>query len=116
MTVWNQMADAAATLADAVLQATDELAKKGKEQARLLALEHRLGRAQRQLGALVYALHKNGARNDALVARYLAAIAELEGQIAACGQDAGEAPAYCPQCGAQVDPDALFCPACGGGL
>ena len=37
----------------------------------LLALENKLSRAQRQLGALVYALHKNGEENTALVERYI---------------------------------------------
>lgn len=121
MNAWDRLADAAAACTDAVLQTTEALAQKGRQQAQLLKLEHQLGRAQRQLGALVYALRKNGAQNEALVARYVEAITELEGQLAVLR--AGQAPAaeeeeavYCPQCGALVAPDALFCPACGGKL
>lgn len=120
MTILDRLNDAAAALTDAAVQTTEELLQKGREQARLLNLEHQLSRAQRQLGALVYALHKNHTDNAPLVARYLEAIAGLEEEIEACraarteGAEAAET--YCPQCGAQVDPDALFCPACGGSL
>ena len=109
-------------LIDAVVQTTTGLAHKGKQQAELLALEHKLSRAQRQLGALVYALRRNGTENEPLVARYIDAIADLERQIAVLRADAPapeeaeDEAAYCPQCGAVVDADALFCPSCGGKL
>ena len=120
MNALERLADTAAVCTDAVLQTTGELARRGRRQAELLRLEHRLSRAQRQLGALVYALHKNGAQNEALVARYIEAIAALERQLAAARADDGgaacEDAAYCPQCGAAVNEDALFCPNCGGKL
>lgn len=121
MNAFDRLADAATVCADAVLQTTGELAQKGRQQAQLLKLGHRLARAQRQLGALVYTLHKTGTENEALVARYLDAIARLEAQIAETRAEKPEAPGeenavYCPQCGAQVEADALFCPACGGKL
>ena len=121
MNALDRLADVAAECADAVLQTTSELAQKGKQQARLLKLEHRLSRAQRQLGALVYTLRKTGTENEALIARYIDAIAELEAQIAEMRVKETGAPeeddaVYCPQCGAQVQADALFCPACGGKL
>lgn len=91
-----------------------------------MALESKLSRAQRQLGALVYALRKNGDANEALVARYCDAIAQIEQQMeqlgataapaaestAASGADAAVS-VLCPQCGAEVDPSAIFCPGCG---
>ena len=80
MNALDRLADVAAECADAVLQTTGELAQKGKQQAQLLKLEHQLGRAQRQLGALVYTLRKTGTENEALIARYIDAIAELEVQ------------------------------------
>jgi len=120
MNVFDHLTSVAACCADTVLQATGELAQKGRLQAQLLKLEHRLSRAQRQLGALVYTLRKTGTENEALVARYVDAIAELETQIAALRAEEDGVPeedaAYCPQCGAPVEADALFCPACGGSL
>ena len=121
MKALNRLADIAAVCTDAVLQTTGELANKGRRQAELLRLEHRLSRAQRQLGALVYALRKNNAQNEALVERYVEAIGALERQLEAArgGEHSAsvcEDAAYCPQCGATVDEDALFCPSCGGRL
>lgn len=121
MNALDRLADVAAVCADTVLQATGELVQKGKQQTHLLKLEHQLSRAQRQLGALVYTLRKTGTENEALIARYIDAIAELETQIAAQRAAQPDAPAeddavYCPQCGAAVQADALFCPACGGKL
>ena len=120
MNVFDHLTSVAACCADTVLQATGELAQKGRLQAQLLKLENRLSRAQRQLGALVYTLRKTGTENEALVARYVDAIAELETQIAALRAEEDGVPeedaAYCPQCGAPVEADALFCPACGGSL
>lgn len=121
MNTLDRLADIAAVCADAVLQTTGELAQKGKQQAQLLKLEHQLSRAQRQLGALVYTLRKTGTKNEALITRYIDAIAGLEVQIAALrtGQtdtSEEEDAIYCPQCGAQVEADALFCRACGGKL
>ena len=91
--------------------------------ADLLALENKLSRAQRQLGALVYALHKNGEENTALVERYIETIAAVEKDIAALEPapaaamaDDAQTAVYCPQCGAEVDPHAIFCPGCGGKL
>lgn len=122
MNTLDRLADVAAVCADAVLQTTSELAQKGKQQARLLKLEHQLSRAQRQLGALVYTLRKTGTENEALIARYIDAIAQLESQIAEMRAEKNDDvpeeddAVYCPQCGAEVQADALFCSACGGTL
>ena len=87
MTTFDKLKGAAATLADAAVKTTGDLAQKGKKQMDLLALENKLSRAQRQLGALVYALHKNGEENTALVERYIETIAAVEKDIAALEQD-----------------------------
>lgn len=105
MTTFDKLKGAAATLADAAVKTTGDLAQKGKKQMDLLALENKLSRAQRQLGALVYALHKNGEENTA-----------LEPAPAAAMADDAQTAVYCPQCGAEVDPHAIFCPGCGGKL
>ncbi len=116
----------AAAVADSALRATVDLAGKGKQQMDRLALENRLRRAQQELGALVYALHRAGEENPQLVQRYIDAVAQLDEQLsamseAACArQPAAEPrpqqPDCCPHCGAEVQPGATFCGCCGAKL
>lgn len=63
---------------DTAKKAAQELADKGKNQLELLNQQARLSKAQRQLGALVYSLHKAGEENQPLVDKYIAAVAEVE--------------------------------------
>ena len=58
-----------------------DLADKGKNKLDLLNQQARLSKAQRQLGALVYSLHKAGEENPALVEKYINAVAEVEKAI-----------------------------------
>ena len=58
-----------------------DLAGKGKGQLDLVNQQARLSKAQRQLGALVYSLHKSGEENQPLVDKYIEAIAEVEQAI-----------------------------------
>ena len=92
----------------------------------------RLSKAQRQLGALVYSLEKNGEKNELLVKKYVDAISTIEEEIETLKKQESQgqtsytytytAPAQepgkktCPQCGAEVDEDALFCSCCGAQL
>ncbi|WP_294806569.1 zinc ribbon domain-containing protein [uncultured Gemmiger sp.] len=66
---------------DNAKKAAQELADKGKNQLELLNQQARLSKAQRQLGALVYSLHKAGEENQPLVDKYIAAVAEVEKAI-----------------------------------
>ena len=59
-----------------------DLAGKGKSQLDLINQQARLSKAQRQLGALVYSLHKSGEENQPLVDKYIEAIDEIEDAIA----------------------------------
>ncbi|MFR1787102.1 MAG: hypothetical protein ACLSWY_14600 [Ruthenibacterium lactatiformans] len=118
MTTFDKLKGAAATLADAAVKTTGDLAQKGKKQMDLLALENKLSRAQRQLGALVYALHKNGEENTALVERYIETIAAVEKDIAAlepapAAATADDAHGVYPPARRGGDPHAIFCPGCG---
>lgn len=113
----------AADLAGDALRATAHLAGKGKRQMDRLSLENRLRRAQQQLGALVYSLHRAGEENPALVQRYIDAVAGLDEQLSAMSE-AGAAvqqprpavPERCPSCGEEVQPGATFCGGCGAKL
>ena len=104
-----------------------DLTEKGKTQAKILSNQAKINKAQRQLGALVYSLAKNGEENRPLVEKYIAAIGalddkihELKNQSAAEGEapiDVPETPTKtCPQCGCEVEEDALFCSGCGAQL
>ena len=66
---------------DTAKKAAQELADKGKNQLELLNQQARLSKAQRQLGALVYSLHKAGEENQPLVDKYIAAVAEVDKAI-----------------------------------
>ena len=76
-----------------------DLAGKGKNQLDLMNQQARLSKAQRQLGALVYSLHKAGEENQPLVDKYIEAVAEVEqaiedikAQMAAAGETVEDVP------------------------
>ena len=64
-------------LVDMAKKTALDLADKGKNQLDLVNAQTRLSKAQRQLGALVYSLHKSGEDNQPLVDKY----AEIEASI-----------------------------------
>lgn len=68
-------------LVDNAKKTAQDLADKGKSQLDLMNQQARLSRAQRQLGALVYSLHKAGEENQPLVDKYIEAVAEVEKAI-----------------------------------
>ena len=120
-------------LVDSAKKTAQDLADKGKNKLDLLNQQARLSKAQRQLGALVYSLHKAGEENPTLVEKYIDAVAEVEAQEAAENTEPEAAPAEdeeieeepiqlrgetktCPVCKAEVDGDALFCNHCGAQL
>ena len=129
-------------LFDTAKKTAQDIADKGKNQLELLNQQARLSKAQRQLGALVYSLHKAGEENQPLVDKYIEMIDTIEQEItrlkatltpaeatevdyeapmeeaeeAAPEQPAQPARKTCPQCGAPVSDDALFCNKCGAQL
>ena len=68
-------------LVDSAKKTAQDLADKGKNKLDLLNQQARLSKAQRQLGALVYSLHKAGEENPALVEKYIDAVTEVEKAI-----------------------------------
>ena len=130
-------------LVDSAKKTAQDLADKGKNKLDLLNQQARLSKAQRQLGALVYSLHKAGEENPALVEKYINAVAEVEKAIeeikanmtdderaeveaqetAESEETIEEEPVHlrgetkiCPVCKAEVDGDAMFCNHCGAQL
>lgn len=69
-------------LMDTAKKTAMDLADKSKTQLDLINQQARLSKAQRQLGALVYSLHKAGEENQPLIAKYIEAIDEIEKSIA----------------------------------
>lgn len=111
-----------AAAVNAAAKAGARLYDKSKHQVDRIALETKLAKAQRQLGALVYSLHKTGKENPDLVARYLETIAAVERELAACNAPSASAvpqpcdeqtTVLCPQCGTEVPKHAVFCGGCG---
>lgn len=68
-------------LVDNAKKTVMDVADKGKDRLDLINQQARLSKAQRQLGALVYSLHKSGEENQPLVDKYIEAIAEVEQEI-----------------------------------
>ncbi|MBQ8646819.1 MAG: zinc ribbon domain-containing protein [Oscillospiraceae bacterium] len=130
-----------AEVAEAAKRTAVDLADKGKKQVDLVNEQAKLAKAQRQLGALVYSLAKNGEENQPLVDKYIQAIADIEAAIEELKAEGVEVeepveepivvdvveepaaepadepkPNTCPQCHAEVQEDALFCNQCGAQL
>lgn len=136
----DKILETGAKVVDSAKKTAVELAQKGKKQVDLLDAQAKKSKAERQLGALVYSLAKNGEENELLVKKYIDAIAAIEADIEELRKEvpaeeqpreaqpeaetgtAPEAPAAetgkktCPQCGAEVEEDALFCNGCGAQL
>lgn len=123
----DRILEAGAKAVDTAKKTAADLAREGKRQTDLLALQGKKSKAERQLGALVYSLAKNGEENRPLVEKYIAAIGALDDKIRELKSQPtpeGEAPIdmpepatkTCPQCGCEVEEDALFCPGCGAQL
>ena len=115
----DRILEAGAKAVDTAKKTATDLAREGKRQTDLLALQGKK--------ALVYSLAKTGEENRPLVEKYIAAIGalddkihELKNQSAAEGEapiDVPETPTKtCPQCGCEVEEDALFCSGCGAQL
>ena len=63
-----------------------EAMDKGKKKMSEISLKADLSKAQKDLGALVYAMHKSGENDEELLNKYFDDIAEIEEKIAALGE------------------------------
>ena len=63
-----------------------EAMDKGKKKMSEISLKADLSKAQKDLGALVYAMHKSGEKDEELLNKYFEDIAEIEEKIAALGE------------------------------
>ena len=74
----NKIKEQSMQFVDTAYKAAMDIADKGKNQLDLASQQNRLAKAQRQLGALVYSLHKADEENQPLVDKYIENIAEIE--------------------------------------
>ena len=77
----NKIKEQSMQFVDTAYKAAMDIADKGKNQLDLASQQNRLAKAQRQLGALVYSLHKANEENQPLVDKYIENIAEIEKAI-----------------------------------
>ena len=115
--LFDNLLESSARVADKVAKVTGEYIDKGKDKIDEISLKNELSKAQKQLGVLVYALHKAGEQNDELVQKYIDDIArieaELEGYKAKEEAVDAEVIKFCQNCGKEVDLDDAFCKNCG---
>ncbi len=100
---------------DKAAQQAAVAAQNGRNQVELHRLNRRLAKAQKQLGALVYMLHKTGQESEAMVAHYIDEIDEVKAQIELheARKDMESKKVCCAMCGALGMGDMLFCRRCG---
>lgn len=95
-----KLADQATKLAGDAFEQSKTVAgdamEKGKKKIEELNLESDLGKAQKQLGALVYVMHKTGEKNDELLEQYISEIAVIEERLAALKAGAPAEPVATP--------------------
>ncbi len=114
----DKLVDTAGRMADKAAKATTSVVERSRDKLEVYQLQQRLSKAQKQLGALVYMLHKTGQENLPMVEHYISEIDELKAQIdflqptEAVTVQVHE----CPVCGAEGMGDAVFCRRCGAKL
>ena len=121
MKLFDNLLESSAKVADKVAKVTGEYIDKGKEKLNELSLENELGKAQKQLGVLVYALYKSGEENPELVQQYIQNIAQIEAQLEELRNEAQpsgepinpEVIKFCENCGSELGADDVFCRNCG---
>lgn len=125
MNIFDNLLESSAKVADKVAKVTSECIDKGKDKINELSLENDLSKAQKQLGALVYALHKSGQSNDELVKQYIEDIEKIEKQLEEARKEQpetvdaeveAEETCFCHNCGAAISTADSFCRNCGNSV
>lgn len=79
---FDKWVDKAGKVAGEAIRATGDLVNKGYDKAEKVAMQNKLSKLYRQLGALVYALEKNNEENDAMIGWYIGEIDRLKQKMA----------------------------------
>lgn len=77
----NKIKEQGMQFVDTARKAALDIADKGKNQLDLASQQSQLAKAERQLGALIYSLHKAGEQNEPLVEKYIENIESIEKSI-----------------------------------
>jgi hypothetical protein len=109
--------------ADAPEQTTPGFGERGRMRRRARFLRKARELAYRDLGGLVFDLHRFGVRNDEVVRAKLSTLAQMDAELRALEQALGRHQgvtvlrevgiAACPRCAAIHGRDDRFCPGCG---
>jgi hypothetical protein len=108
---------------DAPQQSTPGFGERGRMRRRARFLRKARELAYRDLGGLVFDLHRFSARNDEVVSAKLATLAQMDAELRAIERALGHGDtvtvlrevgiAACPRCAAIHGRDDRFCPGCG---
>lgn len=103
---------------ESAAKTTGRIVDKGRDKVEVYTLQTKLSKAQKQLGALVYMLHKTGQENSPMVEHYIQEIDRLKMQLSILDAPLEDPVSVteCPNCGAEVLGDAMFCRGCGAQL
>lgn len=123
MNFFDDFIEKSANVADKVAKVAGEYIDKGKDKIDEMNLRSELSKAQRQLGVLVYTMHKTGEHNEELFQQYIDDIDKIEKQIenlnaeTEAAEEAKEVVIkFCSNCGTQVSVDDSFCKNCGNSV
>ncbi len=108
----DDMMKKASHAADTAIKATSQLVAKGRDQVDKLALQNRIGRLEKQLGALVYTMRKGSAAgSDDMIDWYVEEIDRLKKQLAAFETPPPSRTSVhkCLDAGTEATEDAMFC-------
>ncbi len=109
---FDKFMETAGSVASGAGKMAGELVSKGHDKASELALNARIAKLHRQLGALIYALRKNGEENEPMIQWYMDEIDRLKAQMPGA-HPGGEGPGsdirfYGPTGGGEDKGDAMF--------
>lgn len=121
MNFLDNLLESSAKVADQVAAKAGEYIDKGKGKIDEMSIKNELSKAQRELGVLVYTLHKSGQENQELLNQYLNDVDRLQKQLddfrkAQDGHINVQSRDICPNCGVSVDSNDVFCRNCGNKL
>lgn len=122
MKFFEDFLETSANVADKVAKVAGEYIDKGKDKIDEMSLRNELSKAQRQLGVLVYTMHKSGEHNEELFNQYIADIDRIEKMIESINEEPEIEPAhvevvkFCSNCGSEVQENDVFCKDCGNKL
>lgn len=106
----DKIVESAGKAAQEAVKITGKLVADGKNQANRLALQARLAKLQRQLGAAVYGLRKNGEEDEQLIAFYVDEMDKVKAALARLQPPRRNNTAfYVTGNVAEAQEDAMFC-------